>query len=72
MKLFQVNLETTLKRRFFIEAEDEDEAREAVDAGLGDSIEPHDEEVDVDAYELPPDANPSGPRWVGGEQGRWA
>lgn len=72
MSLFQVEIEQTLRRRFFIECENEDEARGAVEEGLGDLLEPYDfDEPEIEVYRLPPDATVSGPLWRGGALGRW-
>jgi len=72
MSLFQVEVEQHLKRRFFIECDEEDEAREAAVMGLADKFEPFDwEDDDIEVYRLPPDAAPDGPIWRGGPEGSW-
>jgi hypothetical protein len=71
MTLYQVDITESLTRRFFVEAEGKYAVEEAVDGGIANDIDPTDDDYDLDIQALPAGANPEGPRWVGGPEGKW-
>lgn len=73
MPFFQVSQREELRRTTWVEAETEEEAREAAEELLSDPLSSKTfiEDYDTDLDEVFVVTKPSYPYWTGGPEGRW-